>query len=307
MKKALRERKREREMSLSQIKKAFNTLELNDQIVNLTGGEVFVREDIFEILEYFKERNAFSYIVTNGTLSGEDLVKRLLRYNIRGMEFSLDGPEDVHNQIRNSKDAFKRLIKAIEVARHKFRVSVNCVIQERNIDSLVDVVLIAHRLKIKELNFQLEVFTNPGALEDTKRILGCDDLTVLLQVRPDRGYNFSIETFEAKWNEAKKAGKRLGLDINIYPSLVDKHIRACAQRRLRNSNLRLMCVELLTGRIDPYGNVIPCCIIRKSFGNLLESSFEEIWNSPDFKEFRYKMAANNLLPICENCCKLGLV
>lgn len=305
--KDLRDKEISKEMSLEQIKQVFNMLKLEDQVVNLTGGEIFIRKDIFEILEYFKERNVYSYIVTNGTLFEEGAVNNLLKYNIRGIEFSFDGPADVHNQIRNSKDAFKRLIKAIELTKDKFRIGLNCVIQERNIDSLTEVVLIAHNLKIKELNFQLEVFTTPEALENTRRILGWDSLPVSLQIKLNSGYNFPIEKLETKWKEVKKIGKRLGMDINIYPSLFNRYIKFCVQRRLRDSNLRLMCDALLNGRIDPYGNVIPCYIIRKSFGNLLESSFESIWNSQDFREFRYKMAMNNLLPICENCCNLRLI
>lgn len=300
--------KEKNEMSLEQTKQAFNALDLDDQIINLTGGEIFVREDIFEILEYFKERNVWSYIVTNGTLFTEDIVNNLLKYNIRGIEFSLDGPEDVHNQIRNSKDAFERLIEAIKLTKDKFRISVNCVIQERNnIDSLIEIVSITHNLKIKELNFQPEVFTTSEALAETRQILGWDNLLVSLQIEPNLEYDFPIEIWEEKWNEVKRTGKRLGMDINIYPSLFDRHTTTCVQRKLRGSNLRLMCDELLNGRIDPYGNVIPCYVIRKSFGNLLESSFEEIWNSQNFREFRYKMAVNNLLPICENCCKLRLI
>lgn len=296
-----------KEMSLGQIRQVFDTLKLDDQVVNLIGGEIFVRDNIFEILEYFKERNIWSYIATNGTLFKEDLVNKLLKYNIRGIGFSLDGPQDIHNQIRNFKDAFKRVIEAIELTKDRFRIGVNCVIQERNIDSLTEVVLIAHNLKIKELNFQLEVFTTPKALEDTRQILGWNDLAVSLQLKSNSGYDFPIEIWEAKWNEVRKTGKKLGMDINIYPSLFNKYIRTCVQRRLRDSELRLMCDVLLVGRIDPYGNVIPCPIIRKSFGNLLESPFKEIWNSQDFREFRHKMAMNNLLPICENCCNLRLI
>lgn len=296
-----------KEMSLEQIRQAFSILNLDDQVVNLTGGEIFVREDLFEILEYFKEKNIWCYMVTNGTLFGKDTVNKLLKYNIRGIGFSLDGPEDTHNQIRNSKDIFERVRKAIELTRDKFRVGLNCVIQEKNIDSLIDVVLITHNLKLKELNFQPEMFTTPKALEDAKQILGWDSLPVALQLKLNPVYNFPIEMWQAKWAEVKRIGKRLGMDINIHPFLFDRYPGICAQRRLRNSNLRLMCTALLISRIDPYGNVIPCHAIRKSFGNLLESSFEQIWNSQDFSEFRYNMAMNNLLPICENCCKLRLI
>lgn len=302
--KELRKKENSKEMSLEQIREVFDKLDLDDRVVNLTGGEIFARDDLFKTLEYFKNRNIWSYLVTNGTLFKKDMVSNLLKFNIRGIQFSLDGPEHVHNQIRNSPDVFTRLIKAIELTRDKFRIGVNCVIQERNLDSLLDIVSITHKLKLKELNFEPEVFTTAKALEETKQILGWDSFPISLQLKSNSEYSVPVDKFKAKWYEAKKTGKRSGIDINISPVLFDKYTKICVQRRLRKSNLRLMCDALLTSRIDPYGNVIPCHTIRKSFGNLLECSFGNIWNSQDFREFRYKMATNNLLPICENCCKL---
>ena len=47
-------------------------------------------------------------------------------------------------------------------------------------------------------------------------------------------------------------------------------------------------------RVDPWGNVIPCQLIRKSFGKFTESSLEDIWNSRDFSSYKRKLLHNNL-------------
>jgi len=59
-------------------------------------------------------------------------------------------------------------------------------------------------------------------------------------------------------------------------------------------------------RIDPQGNVIFCPYLRRSFGNLVEQPAAEIWNSSTMRQFRVWLLENNLLPICQRCCKLGL-
>lgn len=63
---------------------------------------------------------------------------------------------------------------------------------------------------------------------------------------------------------------------------------------------------MFLGRINAQGEVIFCPFIKKPFGNLLEQSFEEIWNNEEFKQFRKKLVKNNLAPVCSRCCRLGI-
>ena len=61
------------------------------------------------------------------------------------------------------------------------------------------------------------------------------------------------------------------------------------------------------------GHVHPCCYTtqtgdrraqnRRSFGNLLEHSFQEIWNGQIYSVFRRKMQEGILPSACEHCPK----
>jgi MoaA/NifB/PqqE/SkfB family radical SAM enzyme len=50
--------------------------------------------------------------------------------------------------------------------------------------------------------------------------------------------------------------------------------------------------------VDVEGNVAPCCLLRDHrLGNLVESSLESIWDSPEFKRFY----GPGVHPACEGC------
>ena len=54
-----------------------------------TGGEVFVRDDIFEILEYAYEKRFAVDIFTNGTLLDGDKIIKLKALWLKGIHFSV--------------------------------------------------------------------------------------------------------------------------------------------------------------------------------------------------------------------------
>ena len=76
-------------------------------------------------------------------------------------------------------------------------------------------------------------------------------------------------------------------------------------------NLHLVCAKLVTDtptfRLDHLGNVHHCGVIRQPFGNLLEQSPEEIWNSEEYRRYRQLLMGKKLLPICKRCCKAAYI
>lgn len=97
----------------------------------------------------------------------------------------------------------------------------------------------------------------------------------------------------------------MGVFVGIMPYFwrdnLDKYYYGTARLYMR-----LVCTKMLSSviRLDHQGNVYHCGAIRKSFGNLLETPLDEIWNSEEYRDFRKKMTENNLLPICARCCKV---
>lgn len=84
--------------------------------INITGGEPFLRDDIFEILDFFrKNKGKITFgILTNGSLLNEDTVRRLSRYKPRMVQVSLDGDKVTHDSIRG-KGSYEEVINALRL------------------------------------------------------------------------------------------------------------------------------------------------------------------------------------------------
>ena len=113
----------------------------------------------------------------------------------------------------------------------------------------------------------------------------------------------SLDELKKSLEEVQEYGNNNGVNVFFYPEYLLTKVEECHARTLRR-NGRYMCRFINRARIDPYGNVIHCGQLRKSFGNLKEKSFKEIWNSIEYKEFRMNLLNHNLMPICETCLNM---
>jgi sulfatase maturation enzyme AslB (radical SAM superfamily) len=81
--------------------------------VNLVGGEVMVREDIYELIQACVQRGHRTSIATNATLINSGVAKALARAGVSTVSCSLDGPSpEVHDVVRG-RGAFRRALKGI--------------------------------------------------------------------------------------------------------------------------------------------------------------------------------------------------
>ena len=105
--------------------------------VNLTGGEIFMRKDIMEVLALFGEKGyTCGYLTTNGTIITDERAEALARLAqagfLRHISVSIDGPGEHHDRARGQKGTFYRTAAGLrrlqEAARRlgaPLRVSIN--------------------------------------------------------------------------------------------------------------------------------------------------------------------------------------
>ncbi|EHL15303.1 radical SAM additional 4Fe4S-binding domain-containing protein [Peptoanaerobacter stomatis] len=139
------------ELKLNEIinifEQSLNLFEIDE--VFLTGGEIFIRDDIFDIIGYFLKKNKKVNITTNASFP--EKIEMLIHYldkmedvsgfykNKLGFTVSIDGIRNVHNKIRNNKKAFDNAIKTIEIIKESgIGVGVNTVIQRKNISTILE-------------------------------------------------------------------------------------------------------------------------------------------------------------------------
>jgi radical SAM protein with 4Fe4S-binding SPASM domain len=90
-----------------------------DQVVDfgatffgITGGQPFLRKDLFEVLDYATQKGLCTSIITDGRLLDEEAFKRIVKSQTR-ISVSIDGTQQTNDSIRG-KGAYKAAVLAIE-------------------------------------------------------------------------------------------------------------------------------------------------------------------------------------------------
>lgn len=119
---------------------AVDTIEMRSEnmTVVLTGGEPLLRADIELCGTEIRKRGMRWGMVSNGYLYDREKHISLLNAGLGALTISLDGLEDNHNWLRNSKDSFVKADAAIGLAAASSRLNFDVVtaVNQRNIHEL---------------------------------------------------------------------------------------------------------------------------------------------------------------------------
>ncbi len=130
---------------------------------NITGGEPFLRHDIFDILEEITGKGFDIYLLTNGILINEKKALRLADIGIKGVQVSIEGPEDIHDSIRG-KGSFKASMKGVKnLLDAGLTVTLNTTLSDINAGSFLDMIEIASSEGAQKLGFSRLVPSGRGA------------------------------------------------------------------------------------------------------------------------------------------------
>lgn len=131
---------------------------LGTKWISFSGGEPLLRDDLYDIIKYAKNKNVFVSISTNGKLLAERLEAVKLADRIK---VSLDGPQKINDQIKG-EGTFKQTIEAINLCKtNKIDVSIDTVISKFNLNHIDYLLNLAENLDVK-ISFQPSSLRNPG-------------------------------------------------------------------------------------------------------------------------------------------------
>jgi len=239
--------------------------------LTLSGGEVFMRRDFFEILEHARRLLFNVKIKTNAVMIGEDEAARLRDLNVDTIQISLYSHRAaVHDAITKLPHSFERTIRGIEFLRDRgLRVTIANVLMTTNI---------ADQAGTQKLAADLGVHYT---LDPTITPMMDGDMGVLA---------------------LRIAGEDLG-EVFRNSALVPNQEEYCAPPP-PPSEEDLEGYSCSAGHsfcyISPYGDVFPCVQFPLPTGNIRQQKFLDIWNhSPQMQEVRSIQARD--LPTCSSC------
>jgi MoaA/NifB/PqqE/SkfB family radical SAM enzyme len=268
--------KPEEEISIETIKKLPKMY-----FTNITGGEPFIREDLPEIVEELYKKSDRIVISTNGFFT-DRIIALAKRFPNVGIRISIEGLEETNNKIRGLDDGFNKgysTLKKLVEMKHP-DVGFGMTVQDANAKDLVSLYDLSNELNME---FATASLHNSFYFVEAKNIIK-DRMMVAKEfenlVNRLLESNSPKKWFRAYFNH--------GLINYIF-----------GQKRL------LPCdMSFDTFFIDPYGDVMPCngTKDKEVMGNLVNQTWEELWNSNQANEVRAKVRN------CDrNCWMIGSV
>lgn len=279
------------DLTIEEIEKIFKTMK-SVYFFNISGGEPFLRKDLPQIVElackYLKPR--VIHTPTNAIMPEriEEKTREILEI-IKAydptvpftVKPSIDGVEELHDEIRGVKGNFKKLLETIERLKKveeenpNFHLELGTVISNFNIDHLDEIEDFVHSLGV-------ESYRNEVAEQRTE-FFNLDD-----PITPDAAtYQRLIKDFARKTEENVRKKKDLArmteaLRIVYYD---------IAGKILEEKRQVIPCYAGVSNvHINYDGGVWPCCVLGydKQLGNLREYDydFQKLWYSQTAREIR---------------------
>jgi MoaA/NifB/PqqE/SkfB family radical SAM enzyme len=283
--------------------------------VSLTGGEVFVRKDIEEVFDLFRQKGyACGYLTTNGTAITESRAAALadlaLAGFVRHISVSIDGPGDLHDAARGVKGTFertatglRRLQAAARATRAPLKISINTTVTRESLDALDRMAEVAEELGVDALGVNHLMYATPDEVDQTLKILGETDRRLIATfVTTDPGVSPAAVAAKMSALEAACRERRIRFDYRpkVHQPLIEGYYTP-------GTPLGGRCLyPFLNARVGYSGKVYFCPFIRIEVGDLAVSTLEEAWNSPRYVDVRRRLLERELFPVCRRCCKVEL-
>ena len=266
--------------------------------VHLTGGEIFVRRDIADIVAAVLDGNRSLYLLnfpTTGWFGDKTvaLVQMILQRGIGRLmtTISIDGPAGVHDQMRGLSGSWDRAMETFRrlrgIRRSNYQVMLGMTLLSKNA-ALVEPTLAAVRAVVPDFE-EHELHLNIG--HESAHYF--DNLGHLAAPR---------QKVIAEAIEAHRA--RTGRSLNPVRFLENRY-QALAQGYDDHHKSPLPCTALSSSCfIDAHWNLFPCSIWDRPLGNLRdqEFDFEKLWSSHLTRELRRAVVAEQC-PHCWTPCE----
>jgi len=276
---------KDKELTIGEIKNILEDCKkLNVKTIDFTGGgEPFIREDIFGLIELAKSYGFEVTLTTNASFLTEEKIEELIKLKLDDICFSLESYDSKINDYLRGEGTFEKSIESIKIF-NKFKrnysskkpiIRVATVITNVNYKDLDGLVDLVSENNITAINFSVmfEWESNKGiSMRNEKDVLG-----VLKKLK----------------NKIKK------LDLNSNINAIIKH-------GLFEHDLPNFCFapwEMVF--INSKGEVLACCTLasyhENIIGNVKKNTFYDIWSGEQMEKFRERIKQKKYFPECKKC------
>lgn len=290
-----------KELTTEEIKKLIRQLP-RFALMTYTGGEPLLRKDFPELLE-FTSRYARTSLITSGVLISGSLAKSFIKSNLLYLGVSIDGPEKIHDLIRQVPGGFKKTIAGIQHIQEAKKTSgkkyplvdIKTVIMPENVPHLTQIFDLADNLGADFVTFQMmSTSINMNGLFLKEKPSWWE--------KPEPAPALDFEILRNQFDLIdKKKRQTPNLDVRLIPPLPQEEIFKHYQNQAQIKNYICHSPWSLV-RLSPYGDIYPCYNFK--IGNIRETPLKKLWNHQRYKHFRRELKKHQIFPGCIGCCML---
>jgi MoaA/NifB/PqqE/SkfB family radical SAM enzyme len=295
------------------IHKEFSTQEWKDIILKLrtwlgagfslffSGGEPFLREDIFELIEYASSLNVCSMSLTNA-FSISHLYERIIDSNLKSINISLNSIQNpiIHDNSRGRDGSFQKcvdsLLKLNELKKRKGRkiaILISSIILPDNIYELVPLVEFVKEQKLNGIYFQLFEDAESFRAYDARKELNTSEYKL-----PDNLYRTYMSMSE---EIIPVIDELIEMKNKKYPIYNSEEQLEAFKTFFRNPSKILETIICDVGStnfsIDPYGDV-RLCFNMNPVASIKDTSPQDIWENAKSE------ACRNATKSCKMYCRI---
>jgi AdoMet-dependent heme synthase len=255
--------------------------------LTFSGGEIFLRPDLYEILAEARRLHFDVSLKTNALLVTKERAVRLREFGVRRVQISVysDIPE-VHDAITKVPGSLERTLAAIPLLLEQgLQVKLACPLMRENLLAYRGVMALAEKMGIP---YVLDLTITP-MMDGTEGPLAHRlPVSSLLPVMQDPALHAC----------KPPPGAEAARGIQDYPTAIGSAggsgIESQAYEDLPCSAGHNSCY------ISPYGDVFPCVQLPQAAGNLRRGRFSDIWyHAPSLE--RLRGIRDSQLPVCSRC------
>jgi len=279
------------ELTTEESKKVCKQLaEIGFRGIGLMGGEMFLRKDWEIIVKEIKDQGMAVSTVTNGYFKPEKIIPKLLKLEVDCVTVGFDGTEEIHDEIRGVKGAYKKSLEFMRAAKKEgLLINPITTVHKKNFHVLNELGKII--LEDEGLDWQIQTAVPIGRFPE-KLKLSEEEVYAL---------GLFIANFQKKYSKDRVIGSHsLGFysekipNLSFYPEW-----KGCyAGKSVLGINSR--------------GDIRGCEILPDEYieGNVRDRSIVDIWNDPNAFSYNRNFKKEDLGPLCKDCkhalkCKGG--
>lgn len=256
-----------------------NNLKRKGQI-NITGGEPFIREDIFDIINYIGRHKLPFGVLTNGSFLNDRAIMCLKRNKVSIVQLSIDGDCNTHDELR-AKGDYERTFKiASKLEREGIKTLISFTANKKNYKYLPIVADRCRKEKISKLWSDRLVPIGNGENICDLEITKYDMADYIAVLKTAQGSTVTKALYPKTQVAIERALQFIYSDGFIY---------SCSAGD-----------SLIT--VDETGQIMPCRRMPAVCGNIFDNTLEDVYYN---NEIFIKLREKNIPKECVTCKYAG--